>query len=396
MQPIDRFHNQAMELADLAFVARHQGRQEDALSLSRDALRFELSAIEELGSPVEPTHSVLLRSAATLALDCNEERKAEQLVSRALSFDPPQEIAEELRDILEQVNFQRHLALRGLSLNDDEIQLTLAGTDVGFGYVNSDEYLRRVTDSKKLLQRIAERRNGIPFRLQGPPQKSITDHYPVFMSIPRAASYAVTMKLAQPRQQLPLVENKEAIDPAEIVNEFMELMHQFNRANYDQIKQTICNEEYTQNFIGLAKMIAPDGDRVKLVGLTSYIQGQTRTVPVNMTKTATNAQLAADQESVDRARTETVVGTLRFANAMSMRSRRIKVIDDEEVAHSIDVPPGLMDDIVRPMWGSKVIVKGIRKRNNVVYLSDINVWSDAEQHQTISNNPSSGGEALLI
>ena len=76
---------------------------EEALLLFRQALALELAAIEALETYVEPTYSVLHRSAATLALDCNELRKAEQLAARALAKEPPEFIADQLREVLEQV-----------------------------------------------------------------------------------------------------------------------------------------------------------------------------------------------------------------------------------------------------------------------------------------------------
>jgi len=54
---------------------------------------------------LEPTRSVLHRSAATLALECGALCDPERLIAVALSGDPPAEIAEELRDLLEPVYF---------------------------------------------------------------------------------------------------------------------------------------------------------------------------------------------------------------------------------------------------------------------------------------------------
>jgi hypothetical protein len=57
---------------------------------------------------LEPTHSVLHRSAAVLALECSELREAERLIGRALAGNPPVDIANELRDLLlEEVYPQR-------------------------------------------------------------------------------------------------------------------------------------------------------------------------------------------------------------------------------------------------------------------------------------------------
>jgi hypothetical protein len=49
-----------------------------------------------------------LRIAAVLAIECNELRDAERLIGRALSGNPPDDIADELRDLLlEEIYSQR-------------------------------------------------------------------------------------------------------------------------------------------------------------------------------------------------------------------------------------------------------------------------------------------------
>jgi hypothetical protein len=59
----------------------------------------------------EPTRTVLLRSAATLALRCKQVRRAEQLVVQALLGSRPEALLEELRDVLEQIHFGCRAAL---------------------------------------------------------------------------------------------------------------------------------------------------------------------------------------------------------------------------------------------------------------------------------------------
>ena len=66
-----------------------------------------------------------------------------------LAGDPPEEIAEELRDLLEKVNFHRHLEVRGISLGPDEIQMSIAGRSIGLGIAPSEEiYSTSRTDTK--------------------------------------------------------------------------------------------------------------------------------------------------------------------------------------------------------------------------------------------------------
>lgn len=77
------FHNKSMDYAELALLARLSHDHEDAERLFRKALDLELAAIDELeAEPLEPTFSILHRSAATLALDCNDTQLAERLIAR--------------------------------------------------------------------------------------------------------------------------------------------------------------------------------------------------------------------------------------------------------------------------------------------------------------------------
>ena len=98
-------HNKAMDFAERAFVARIQGRREQAHNFFVQALEYELEAIAQLEveGRIEPTYSVLHRSAGTLALDCNQPKKAEEIVKKALNQNPPQEIAEELHELWYQI-----------------------------------------------------------------------------------------------------------------------------------------------------------------------------------------------------------------------------------------------------------------------------------------------------
>jgi hypothetical protein len=115
MSDLKKIHREAMEQTDLALAARQQGDAVNALRHFHNAYELETQAATALTNTLgaEPTRSVLFRSAATLALDCNLLAEAEKLVCTALIGNPPEQMAEELRDLLEQVHFQRHLALRG-------------------------------------------------------------------------------------------------------------------------------------------------------------------------------------------------------------------------------------------------------------------------------------------
>jgi hypothetical protein len=107
MKDVKDLHHQAMRLADEADAARRQGQAQLARERLRQAFECEQQAADLVaGEPaLEPTRSVLHRSAATLALECGALREAERLIAVALSGEPPEQIAEELRDLWEQVYF---------------------------------------------------------------------------------------------------------------------------------------------------------------------------------------------------------------------------------------------------------------------------------------------------
>ena len=310
MNDIQELHIKSMEFAERAFIARVHGKTEDWVPLTRKALEYELEAIAKLekSEKIEPTYSVLLRSAGTLALDCNETRRAEQVVTKALYQEPPPEIAEELRDLLEQINFRRHLELRGVTLGEDEIQMNLAGKGVGFGVVNSDEFISRVNTSSTIIYRIVERRRNKPFRERGRIKKSIKDDYELFVSVPRAASFSITLKLGYPAGYPCLF---EMVDTTAVVDEFMDLMDLANRGDFKEIQKRIPDAAYFANFLGLAKKIAPDGKTISQVGFTSIRGGIEKFVKV--TKLAEDFRLPDIQEPHFESESVTVKGLLRIS-----------------------------------------------------------------------------------
>ncbi len=102
-----------MSLAEDAFLERLHGKADRSVELLREAFDNEREAAARAANELdfEPTRSVLHRSAASLGLECGETREAEKLIAVALAGNPPDEIADELRDLLEQVYLQRHLPL---------------------------------------------------------------------------------------------------------------------------------------------------------------------------------------------------------------------------------------------------------------------------------------------
>ena len=381
MSTMNDFHHNAMDFAALAHMEQIRGNLETALPLFEQALEWELKAVAELHEAIEPTYSVLHRSAGHLALDCNQPRLAEKLVAKALAQDPPSEIAEELRDLLEQVNFRRHLGLKGVELGIDEVQMSLSGREVGLGVVKFSELSGRIDDSSKLIARIAERRNRTPFREGRRSKRSIDHDHPVFISAPRAASFAVTLKLGLAHQPpLPGI-----LDTTGIVDEFMDLMELVNGSEIAEIEHRISDTAYLRNFLGLAKKIAPDGERIRQVGF-SVLRGSMgeRVVEVTTPRAALFPP-TSDRSSSGRAETVEIQGTLHHADATRRSRNTIGIIGNDQTEYTVEVPQGLMNDVVRPMWGSVVIVRGTpipKRKSRVILLRDI--WPIDEDSSRVS------------
>ena len=374
MSTVKDLHALAMEHAEQAFAARLRGRAETAAELFAKALRCEVAAIDALHEYSEPTYSILHRSAATLALDCNEVRTAERLAAQALAKTPPEETAQELRDLLERIHFSRHLELRGVHLSDDEMQMNLTGPGVGRGLVNSSAFLARVGDSSRLLHRIVERKKGKPFRERGRSGRDIEENYELFLSTPRAASFSVTLKLGSPvgQQSFP-----EVRDVPGVLDEFMDLLALANESRIAEIRERIPEPAYFRNFMGIARKMAPDGDRIRQVGFTTVRDGVERRIGV--TRLGGEFPPVPQSEPTEFETKSVIIrGVLRYADATRAGTNEIKLIDGDGCPHLVRVPEGMMDDIVRPMWGSIVEIGGRKGKAHIV-LDDIKEHREGDQ-----------------
>lgn len=353
MNDVSALHEAAMAFCDEAYFARARGEDEVAVSALRKALENESKAarIFRDNFDAEPSRSVLFRSAASLAYECRDYRFAEKLIAEALIGEPPAEIAEELRDLLEEVNFDRHLELRNVQLTDNEVQLSMVGSEVGFGTVLVDAFIDRVKDIERVFQRTAERLLGQEFRERGAVSRSIREGYGVYLKAIRAQSFAFTIQIGR---QL----NLPGMDlSSEVVDEVVECFEIVTKGELQSLRERIPNEAYFLNFVNLAKRIAPDGDRIKMVGLTrSKGERQTR---IAITKPQFEAGRQERQERLEEGENTIVEiqGRLLFANGKKPTGV-IEVVSPEGQTYSVIVPQGMMDDIVRPLWDENVVVRG--------------------------------------
>jgi len=303
----------------------------------------------------EPTISVLFRSAASLAMCCNKNREAEKLINLALSGEPPFEIAEELRDLYESVNFQRHLKLRGSELSDLEVRLVLSGNEVYPKFAKTNEIINRVADFKDLTIRNAERKAKKSFRTGAVP-KDFQIFENSYLSFSEAASMAVTIKFENPKA--PTIPGLSGID--EIIDDITDNILLINDNKIDLLKEKINDQKYFDNFVGLTKRLAPDGKNINLFGITSVINGIQKETPLTKNKKFIS-QAIIDINTKDGVITNNetekinsiihVEGILRVADA----NKNFVTINSERNTVRLLVPDGL-SDIVKTYWDTAVSV----------------------------------------
>lgn len=348
-----------MEHAELAAIARLNADNERSRKLLRKAFTLEKQAAKLTVSRInlEPTRSILHRSAATLALDCREFREAEQLASMALAGDPPPEILEELRELLDQIHFRRHLSVRGVELADQEVQLSLWGEEVGPGIARSEALIGRVNVFEKMIHRTAERILGKPYRNSPTVPRDIKDQFEMFLSVPRAASFAVSIRVggAASQDSFGFHENASAV-----IDQILDCLEITNKGLAENLKASIPDEAYRRNFLQLTKQLAPR-DRSKLsVGLTVIRNSQSRSLVLERTQSQIQAIVVTEPPD-SKTIPVSVIGKLLHAEARPGKKERIDVIDDSEETHRVNVPTGMMSDIVKPLWAERVKIEGFRR-----------------------------------
>jgi hypothetical protein len=367
-----------MDLADEAFRLQRIGQSQQAQTLFKEALDLEREAALLLPATQEsePSRAILFRSAAALAYNAEDYEAAERLVAYGLTGFPPSEIKEELKNLYEDINFKRHLQVSGIVLSENQWLMSIYGNVTSFGGTLVEPLLTRVDRITALFYRTVERMLGVDYRVTGSSRKEIKDAYGLYVNTFAPASFAVSFQIGAPDPQMQLWEH-EPVRPLEadsVIDELMQCLELWESGKSDELKEQIDNKVYYENFIGIVKQIAPDGDDVKIVGFKSVRHGRERPLILRRTraKIRPSVQLTDAQPSI-QGETEkaTFTGILKYASSPQTKPfGSVHVFDAEGVMHPIRVPISLMKDVVRPYYEERVIVAA-EKRGDNYYLEDI-------------------------
>ena len=361
MRKAQQLHTAAMQFVDRAIIARGSGDFDAALGAFREALARESNAARLTRE--QPSRSILFRSAANLAIECGELGDAEELSCLGLIGHPPDDIAEELRHTLDRATFARHLRLNGIKLGPTSVQLAVSGPGIGYGDAPEPEIMSRVDAYRKLVSRSANRMRGVAYT--DAPTGGGDEDFQLFLSTPRAASFAVTLRVGARDAQSHLAFD---VNAEQVVTDVLENLERFDSERDEELRRAIPNADYRRNFVALARRIAPDGSKITTVGFTRVNGERDQQVAMRRPRASTHVRRSGGKRAI-----EVLEGRLDYADNRDRVRRDGKIVERGQIIlstagreHRIAVPRGVLADIVRPNYGQLVRVRA-RKRSAELY-----------------------------
>lgn len=105
MSDTGQLHNSAMDLFELGLLTARAGKFTESRRLFNEALDKETAAADSVAADykLEPTRSILHRSAASIALRIGSIQTAKRYLEIGLAGNPPRDIREEMGTLREQI-----------------------------------------------------------------------------------------------------------------------------------------------------------------------------------------------------------------------------------------------------------------------------------------------------
>ena len=372
-----KLHKEATELADDAFFARREGDEEAYLKFTKEAYLKESESASMLRHDTShPMYAILHRSAATLAYRCDEYRAAEQLIAYGLAGDPNERLREELYELLDKVKHSKWLRENNMPVSGDEFILSLQGIEADVGWLEHQSFTKLISMVYYLI------RNTLGLVKNHDYQKlpQLNNSYRMLVNTPVKGSFRIGVKLfqsVQPQEQTRLP-NVTAYDDvfSRILGNFEEL----NNGNIEALRENFNNDKYFHNFIGLAKELAPDGERITAVSMETKIEGARKILMFDRTKEEINQINLPPEENTFTEdfniskETETITGVLQYANAMD-DNKEVKLLCDDGSRWIIVVRESFAEHVVKPYFGDRVTIVGRHmfqhRKSRRLYLDDI-------------------------
>lgn len=354
-------HENAMKYAQMALVARENNDYDSAIDMSLKALQYELSAVKLVpeGRESEPTRSILFNSAASLAYQSKQYKTAIQLIANGLSGFPSSEIQSEFMQLLELINFEENLARHETLLETTDLQLDLYGNAIAPGMVFFDDLIGRLSTTNDLIMRTTQRLMGREYQQRGV-VASVFKQFQSIVKAPTQGSFHIIIKLA--RNEKESLQTTFMVTAEQVIDNILTGFNLINNNDLAGLRDLINDETYTRNFIMAAKEMAPDGERVSLVGFSSYEKKVRFTTEKTKIKLPPSPELEISNSKEPRS----IIGKLDFATS---RKNIIGITTSDNQHHDIKISEGL-DDLVKKYFDEIVEVSGIWDGSSL-FLTDI-------------------------
>ncbi len=367
MESPKALHEQAMALYSKAQIAKIEGRISEWEASLREAFNLEKRAAILLNDRLEaePTRSMLFSSAASLAVQLKLFREAEKLAALGLAGDAPEDIAVELREMLEDINFKQHLSLSKVQLSPSEMQLSIAqGNSVSSGVALWDDVAQRINAFVMILYKTIDRTAKRPFGDRRKPEV-MGQKFPLYIQPGYSHSYSVVLRFGEVGNQSSLFD-EFGIDKS--IDESLACLELIDSGADDELAARIDDPDYFKDFVSWAKRLAPDGDKIRGLGITVLRKGEEKAYPMRRIREEISLIKVQNQptNNMDASGQAQIVRYEGVLDAAFASKNRIKIKTKGSKSHSIsiDVADGFID-IVRDNFGKEVIVEcEFQNKNN--------------------------------
>ncbi|OAD19510.1 hypothetical protein THIOM_004854 [Candidatus Thiomargarita nelsonii] len=167
---------------------------------------------------------------------------------------------------------------------------------------------------------------------------------PALSILHREGNFAITIKLVATEHNLSMPK------PQSVIDEILTGIELINDFNEEALKEFIKAPGYYQNFLALTHNLAPDGEKIDFVGLSSL-----RKI-VSLTRLSSEIELCSTQVNFEVERKPIKVeGILNSAD--SLKPEVIGLTTQEKSNYKIFLGEGL-DDYVKLYFGRWVVVNG--------------------------------------
>lgn len=155
----------------------------------------------------------------------------------------------------------------------------------------------------------------------------------------------------------------------ELVDEVLTCLEMLNRGEDESIRRRILDPAYFTNFIGLVKKIAPDGQNITGVGFTAAAGRAPREVELRRARNDMPSPEAPRPAALGPGEAVTVTGRLEYASKLNQQNEIRIEPDGGGPAQRVRVPEGLMNDIVRPLWDERLMIRGTKRGEEILLVS---------------------------